>query len=263
MTHPFAMLPMYDWPEARANVDHFWAAVRTALQAEGIDAPSELSRPHDLHAAWADDALLIGQTCGLPLVHDLAEVAVIGAFDNQLEDTPPGWYHSALVVDASNPATDVEALRGATVAVNSAESQSGHAVWRHELGRRGLTGTFFGDVIVSGGHRQSIQAVAEGRADVAAIDAVSLRLATRHEPATDSVRVLSRSLPTPGLPLITAPANVDAIPAMQRALSAAVGSLSAAEREALHIHAFVPLERVDYDLISERWAAAAEVPALA
>ena len=215
-TTPFSTLPMYDWPETRPNVDRLWQAIREALTDEGIDAPTGVQRPDDLYEAWADDTLLVGQTCGFPLVEALDGVVVLGAFDSRLPDTPPGWYHSAIVVGADSDISDVGSLRGATVAVNGADSQSGHAVWRHELGARGLTGSFFGDVVLSGGHRHSIEAVAEGRADVAAIDAVSMVLAERHEPATAGVRILTRTDPTPGLPLITAGVNAADVPALRR-----------------------------------------------
>ena len=263
MTSPFSTLPMYDWPETRDDVDRLWAAIRDALVAEGIDAPANLERPDDLYRAWADDTLLVGQTCGFPLVQALGGVAVLGAFDSHLPDTPPGWYHSAIVVPADSDVSDLGGLRGATVAVNGADSQSGHAVWRHELSRHGLTGSFFGGVVRGGGHRHSIEAVADGRADAAAIDAVSMLLAERHEPAAAGVRVLTRTQPTPSLPLITAGVNVEMAPAIRRAIHAAVESLTAAVREALCIHAFVPLDRSDYDLITERWRDATGVPTLA
>lgn len=263
MTAPFATLPMYDWPEVRPAVDRVWAAIRAGLEAEGLPAPRSLSRPDDLYAAWADDDLLVGQTCGFPLVQTLSTVEVIGAFDHRLPDTPAGWYHSAIVVAADDDVSDLDQLRGATVAVNGADSQSGHAVWRHELHARDLTGPFFADVLVSGGHRHSIRAVAEGRARAAAIDALSLHLAESHEPSAEGVRVLARTDPTPGLPLITNSSNADLLPALRRAVAAAIHTLDPADRDALGIHGFVPLSRDDYAMVKERWIAADAVPALA
>lgn len=263
MTTGFSVLPMYDWPETRADVDRLWATTREALRSEGFEAAANLHRPDDLYAAWADDSLLVGQTCGLPLVRTLSSVAVVGAFDNRLPASPPGWYHSTIVVAIDNDVATISDLRGAAVAVNDANSQSGHAIWRHELGRRGLTGSFFGDVVITGDHRKSIKAVADGKADVAAIDAVSMQLAERHEPAAAGVRVLTQSQPTPGLPLITAGVNAGHVPALRRALHAAVESLTAAERNALCIHAFVSLDRADYELIAKRWRDADWVPPLA
>ena len=263
MTAPFSMLPMYDWPETQASVNRLWTAIREALIGEGVGAPTDLRRPDDLYAAWANEALLIGQTCGMPLVQTLATVEVVGTFDHRLPATPPGWYHSVIVVAADRDVSEISELRGTTVAVNGADSQSGHAVWRHELGWRGLTGSFFGDVVLSGGHRHSIEAVANGLADVAAIDAVSMLLAERHEPAAAGVRILTRSHPTPGLPLITANVNAGLVTAIRRALHTAVESLTDTERETQCIYGFVPLDRRDYDLITERWRRADAVPALA
>ena len=42
---PFiAALPMYDWPEVRAEVDAQWAAVREELRKRGVNAPERLTR---------------------------------------------------------------------------------------------------------------------------------------------------------------------------------------------------------------------------
>ena len=68
MSEGIAALPMYDWPEARAAVDGFWAAVRDRLRARGIDAPEALSREIGLTEGWTHPRLVLGQTCGLPLV---------------------------------------------------------------------------------------------------------------------------------------------------------------------------------------------------
>ena len=65
------------------------------------------------------------------------------------------------------------------------------------------------------------------------------------------------------LPLITAGVNANCLPRLRRALHAAVESLPAAERHVLGIHAFVSLDRADYDLIAERWRDADMVPPLA
>ena len=39
-----ACLPMYDWPEARAETDAYWVALRDAFRAAGIKAPQRLVR---------------------------------------------------------------------------------------------------------------------------------------------------------------------------------------------------------------------------
>ena len=37
-------LPMYDWPEARAEVDAQWSRIRGALWEQGVEAPAHLVR---------------------------------------------------------------------------------------------------------------------------------------------------------------------------------------------------------------------------
>lgn len=262
MTDPFAVLPMYDWPEIRELTDGFWTAIRHQLAHRGLDAPDELTRPSDLQAAWTDDALVVGHTCGLPLVTMLPGTTVVGAFDHRLPDTPPGWYHSVVIVATDDPATSFTDLGGATVAINGADSQSGHAAWRHELATGALGGEHLGRPHISGGHRASIVAVAEGIARTAAIDGVSWELARLHEPAAAHCRVLHRTAPAPALPVITNQHEHAVI--IHEAIAAAIGELSPDERHSLHVHAIVPATRDDYDIITRRWAeaTAAGVPEL-
>jgi ABC-type phosphate/phosphonate transport system substrate-binding protein len=47
--------------------------------------------------------------------------------------------------------------------------------------------------------------VAERRADIAGIDAISWRAISRHDPCAARLRVLGATPPTPGLAFITAP----------------------------------------------------------
>ncbi|RVC59617.1 phosphate ABC transporter substrate-binding protein, partial [Mesorhizobium sp. M00.F.Ca.ET.038.03.1.1] len=39
-----AALPMYDWPEARGEVDVQWARLRDAFRQRGIEAPETVVR---------------------------------------------------------------------------------------------------------------------------------------------------------------------------------------------------------------------------
>jgi ABC-type phosphate/phosphonate transport system substrate-binding protein len=84
----------------------------------------------------------------------------------------------------------------------------------------------------TGAHRESARAVAAGRADIAAIDAVSWRLIEAHHPEISCrLRVMSHTDPTPGLPLITAKGR-DPAP-LARAAASAIAALGTAERAAL------------------------------
>ena len=126
MSEGVAALPMYDWPEARDANDRLWAAVRDRLRARGVPAPEGLSRDLPLMAGWTHPRLVLGQTCGLPLVRELAgRVAVVGGEDRGLPGCPPGWYRSAVVVRADDPRGGLADFRGAALAVNGFDSQSG------------------------------------------------------------------------------------------------------------------------------------------
>ena len=44
MSNFIAALPMYDWPETRAETDAEWARIRDSLRAQGVDAPESVVR---------------------------------------------------------------------------------------------------------------------------------------------------------------------------------------------------------------------------
>ena len=103
---------------------------------------------------------------------------------------------------------------------------------------------------MSGGHETSAAMVAEGRADIAAIDAASWRLIEAHRPFASALRVVASTPPTPGLPLITRRDPEAVARAVEGAL-AARPDLAAA----MGIRGLVRMRPEDYDLVEERDAA--------
>lgn len=63
----------------------------------------------------------------------------------------------------------------------------------------------------TGGHRASVVAVAQGRADVAAVDCRSWAMAQRFEPAARALAVVGWTARHKGLPFITAKATPPAV----------------------------------------------------
>jgi len=124
-------------------------------------------------------------------------------------------------------------------AVNNPRSQSGYAALYDAF-----AGVALGPALETGAHRASIRAVAAGRADVAAIDAVAWRLAELFEPAALRVQVLGLTRPTPGLPMITAlgrdPHRFGGI------IARAIECLAPPVRSALGLAGFVRLAPQDY-----------------
>lgn len=231
-----AALPMYDRPELRAATDRLWAGVATGLHAFGIEAPAALARGDDPWSVWESSDLVLAQTCGLPYRSRLHEITTLVATpDYGLPDCEPGTYCS-VVVSASEPPAE-----GARLAFNEGRSQSGWAAALDWLEEAGLSP---GALLETGGHANSLRAVAEGRADLAALDAVTWRLLQRYEPAAAEVRVIARTRATPGLPLITARGR-DPAP-LSAAVESAIATLRPADRTALGLTGLVRLREADY-----------------
>jgi hypothetical protein len=237
-----ASLPMYDRPETAAATDRLWSALRDALRAEGIAAPETLRRGGDPWDDWLDPGLVLSQTCGLPYRARLhGRVALLATPDHAVEGCAPGHYCSVLVARAEDPRDRLAAFAGARLAVNEALSQSG---WAAPWQAAAAAGIALLPVGPTGAHVASARAVAEARADLAAIDAVTWRLMRAHDRWTDSLRVIGRTAPTPGLPWI-ARAGADAA-AMRAALGRGLAGLGAADRAALGLAGLVVIPAEAY-----------------
>lgn len=97
----------------------------------------------------------------------------------------------------------------------------------------------------SGGHVASARAVAEGRADWAALDAVTWRLIGQHDAALAAqLQVVGRTAPTPGLPYVTA-AGRDPAP-IRAAITEAIAALRPEDRAALGLRGLVQIPAEAY-----------------
>lgn len=223
-----ASLPMYDFSEIRGATDRFWSLIRDRLQADGIDAPAALHRG-DPWGDWNSADLVLSQTCGFPYrtaLHDRVEL--VGTPDYGLPGAPPGYYFSQLVVRADRPGDWADFVTG-RLALNGFDSQSG---WAAPQNHAALSATRFTRFVKTGAHFNSVIAVCEGLADIAAIDAVTWRIIQRHRPhVAAQLRVVATTEPTPGLPLITAPGNDSDL--LFGAISQAIAQLLPQDREDL------------------------------
>ena len=196
-----ASLMMYEREQLASSHKHLWATVRHELNRHGIDAPVNLSQAADEFSVWLNPGLVLSQTCGMPYRLWLHEkVKLVGTPDYGLADCEPGYYRSAIVVRQDDTRQDLSAFKGSTFAFNQPFSQSGYAApyWHTQK-----LGFWFEHKYQSGGHLASALAVAEYRADIASLDAVTWRLIQQHEDFSKKLRVLDWTTPTPGLPLIT------------------------------------------------------------
>jgi ABC-type phosphate/phosphonate transport system substrate-binding protein len=247
---------MYDLAELRPATDAWWAGLAGHLRAQGLaDVPDTLTRGDDPHDAWLSPGLLLGQTCGYPLTHALAgRVRYVATPGYAAPGCDGPHYRSAVIVGADSGAGDLAALRGAVCAVNATDSHSGYNVLRRMVADVANGAPFFSDVLVTGGHRASVAAVAAGKADVAAVDCVTLALLERVAPVErNGVRILAWSPPALGLPTITAGGtDDDTVAALRRALRDAVADESLREvREALGLSDIAMLDDNAYAVIPE------------
>jgi len=231
-----AGLPMYDLPEVRAATDALWAGLAAALGRRGVaDVPARLTRPDNLDALMRAPDLLFAQTCGYPLTHGLKGCLRVVA--TPLYDAPENEganYRSLILVRADDPAAAPADLRGRVAAVNGTESQSGYSALRAVFAPHARAGRFFGRVVTSGAHANSLAMVADGVADVCATDSNLHALLTRHRPAAlAGLRVLARAPLAPGLPYVTrATADDDILARLRDGLFEALAAPDLAEARA-------------------------------
>lgn len=225
-----AALPMYDRPELTGATDRYWALIRDGLRESGIDAPDRLRRgDEDLMPLWLHPDLVLAQTCGFPFRARLhGHVHLVGTPDFGVAGCPPGYYCSVLIARTDDPRHSLAEFDGTALAYNDGLSQSGWAAPQNHAAALGLS---LSAGLRTGSHRAALLAVADGRADLAALDAVTYRLLAQAEPAVSGVKVIGMTEPTPGLPYICAP-SVDPDLVFE-AVSRAIPALSPEDRAAL------------------------------
>lgn len=236
-----ASLMMYARPELQGAHRRYWAQIRSELHARGIKAPAQLADELDPFAVWSSPDLMFSQTCGMPYRKRLhGKVTIIGTPDYDIHGCPAGYYNSVLVVRKDDPRADLADFATARFAYNETMSQSGYAA-PYSLTK--AVGFWFRDRIQSHGHVHSARFVAQGQADIAALDAVSWRLMQRYDDFAADLRVIASTAPTPGLPYITA--QTAQREALFEGVSAAIAGLEPSDRAALCLRGLVriPSER--------------------
>lgn len=263
MTGRLVSLPMYDAP--RAALDRFRDTLCAGLERHGFSP--EFVEPGDLFDHWRSAELLLSQTCGYPLTTALeGRVRLVGVpvYDAPGCDGP--FYRSAIVVRAGDPAIDLGALRGRIAVFNAPHSQSGYNAFRAAVAPLAEGRRFFSSTLETGSHRASLDAVLDARADVAAIDAVTLALALDREPDLP-LRTLTFTPSAPGLPFVTnATASDTEVEALVAALRAALDdAVAAGTAGAMRLRGIEHLPLSAYDLIAvqENTAVALGYPTLA
>ncbi|MEP2029127.1 MAG: PhnD/SsuA/transferrin family substrate-binding protein [Paracoccaceae bacterium] len=233
-----AMLGMYDIPQLAGANDKFWEAIRKEL-GEG---PELLDRRRDLWEIWRDPDLVFAQTCGMPFRTTLhGYVSLVGTPDYNLPGCAPGYYNSVIIARADSIGQTLTDFAGQRFAYNEPISQSG---WAAPMTHAARSGTTFRHFVQTGGHKESAIAVAVGRADTAAIDALTWALIIQYESWAEALREVERTTPTPGLPYITSKTRNTA--QIFEGVQCAIAALSDADRETLHLRGLVKIAEQAY-----------------
>lgn len=237
-----ASLAMYDFDDLQAANDTLWQRVRDGLAAVGLPAPDRLTRGMDLWDVWQSPDLLLAQTCGYPFRARLhPHVSYVGTPDYGVEGCAPGHYCSVFIARRDDRRAELAAFDTVPIAFNEALSQSGWAAPQNHAAGLGLS---FPAGLKTGAHRETLRAIAEGRADLGALDAVTWRHLLRVEPLAQNLHVIAQTAPTPGLPLITAKGNPAGV--IFDVVSEAIAGLEEGARKTLGLRGLVAVPVASY-----------------
>lgn len=248
-------LAMYAWPQLRPAQDAFYAAWRSAMSARGLSPPHALSWQLPLAELWASDQLFIAQTCGHPLAAGhCGDAQLIATPCYEVPECDGARYRSLLVAASDRRGDKLANFEGGVVAINQEHSYSGQvALFRHLDGlaccEHGGSDAFFASAISTGSHLASMQAVAAGEADLAAIDCVLWAHAAEFfADLRSSLCIIDATKLAPGLPFITAASrSADSLSLMQAALGEVLDDPARSKWRALRLSGVEFLPRAAYD----------------
>lgn len=236
-----ASMAMYPFPHLRPAYDQLWDAVRRQLRF--ATTPLEWQLSADVACRRPD--LVLGQTCGWPLITELqSHVRVVGTFDCDVEGAVDGTYCSVLVGGREGVLGDLLRPPGAVVAANSPDSLSG---WISLQVAAALVKAPLDNVLWTGSHAASVDAVRDGHAVVASVDAVSWANLDH-----TGLSVVGSGPRVPCLPLITSASSSDAlVDDLRAAFAGVVADPAMADCCAtLRIREFVERGLADYQELS-------------
>lgn len=226
--------------------------IGAAIGADVVFDPTT-SGPAPGHDPFADGTYDLGWVCATSFV-DLARrgerpsvrLTGVGWVPDDPDSGGRPVYFGDLVVGAGDPASSLADLRARRIACNDVVSLSGHFALRHAIERLGAAPDDFADLVFTGGHHRSLDALIAGQVDAAVVDSVVRTGRARHDDAVAGLCVLERLGPWPTQPLV---ARADLDPALVAAVREAILGLNddAAVRSELAASALSRFVAVDDD----------------
>ena len=257
-----ACLPAYDLPEIEGATDEWWQHLRRGFLRAGLnEVPTERYRPQDFLAHFENESLLFSQCCGYPYLKFFSKILLlVGTPVYNLPGCEGPNYRSFIIVRHDEEAKSLLAMRGRRCAVNAPHSQSGYNCLRAALSEARAPKPLFAQVIETGSHIASLEAVAEVQADLAAIDCVTLGLIQRYRPSlVQDLRILAQTMAAPALPYVTG-GDADCRKRLREGLLLALNDPASQDcRQALGLRDVRFLEPADYLPILDMEARAVEL----
>ncbi|SIQ08811.1 ABC-type phosphate/phosphonate transport system, substrate-binding protein [Rhizobium sp. RU33A] len=215
----------------------FWAFLRDHLQSKGmVGLPEILDEILPHHEAWLDPRLVLAQTCGFPFVKHLkSRVRLVATPVYEAPGCSGADMCSFIIAREKDAPANLAACRGLRAAINETGSNSGYNLLRAAIAPHAGGRAFFTDILETGGHLASIEAVRSGEADLAAIDCITYDLLRRQAPERiEGLVILTETPRGPNLPFITRLSASDhEIASLRAALKAAIDAPELADARAI------------------------------
>jgi phosphonate transport system substrate-binding protein len=161
-----------------------------------------------INSMLEDGTMHCGFICGMPYVmlrdrpQPAAQLIVAPVMKADRYQGQPKYF-SDLIVRKDSPYQKLQDLKGRTYVYNDEISNSGYNLPRYRLLQLGLTNGFFGKVLRSGSHEESIRMVAAGEADASFVDSLVLDYdREKHLGHAHEVRVIESVGPAGICPLV-------------------------------------------------------------
>lgn len=183
-------------------------AVGAAVGAT-VDVDSRTSGPAPGDDPFRDGTYDLGWVCSTSFV-DLSlrsetpsvQLAGVGWVPTDPDAGGRPVYFGDLVVRPDHPAVSLADLRGCRIGCNDVVSLSGYYALRHAITEGGDDPATFAELVFTGGHHASLDALVQGELDAAVVDSVVRTGRARHDAGVDALRVVDRLGPWPVQPLV-------------------------------------------------------------
>jgi len=245
-----------------------WVSARAGVPLEVMDQ----SAPTSLDELWQREDLGCAFMCGYPwALYEKKPHLLAAPVPTPARYGGRAIYVTDFIVRADGPHRALADTFGGCIAYSTEHSHSGYNAPRYHLlaYRTPARPTLYGKVIGPFVRQvPCLDAVVDGRADVAAVDGYGLDLLRKHAPEVGGrVRVVETTIAAPSAPLVASP--LIGATTRERLTTALLGAHEAPEIRAtlddLLLSRFVPVGAADFQVFldRERAAAAAGYPKLA